>query len=107
MTRWHKKFRRLVRDLREMCPTVVPVHVRRRPTKEDVAFTRAIYDGEKLSHFVISIDNRQSWEATWQLLIHEWAHAISWHDETHPTITDHDVEWGIALARIYSEVIEI
>lgn len=104
--RKQEKFRKLLRELREMCPTVVPVRVRQRPTV-DAAYTRACWDGDKLSHFVISIDGRLSWEAMWQLLIHEWAHAICWHDETHPTISDHDVEWGIALSRIYSEVIEI
>jgi hypothetical protein len=102
----HKKFMKLLRELREMCPTVVPVRVRREPCV-DVARTRAIYDGDKLSHFTIVIDPGVCWEATCNLLLHEWAHALSWVDETHPTVCDHDVEWGIAMSRVYSEVIEV
>lgn len=97
-----KSFRRLVRELRELCPALVPVRVRRVPLKSCLGKTTAHWEGDKLSHFCIVIKKDQSWESTWETLLHEWAHCISWR-EGHETVTDHDAEWGVAYSRVYSE----
>lgn len=59
-------------------------------------------DDGSLKYFKIRIDNRLSWDATWESLIHEWAHAISW-KEGHETVDDHDETWGLAYAHCYRE----
>jgi predicted SprT family Zn-dependent metalloprotease len=44
-------------------------------------------------------------EAMFYVLIHEWAHAISWGSETH-RIEAHGPEWGIAMSRIWQQLLE-
>ena len=42
----------------------------------------------------------------WQVLVHEWAHCLAWH-EGHETVDDHGPEWGLAVARVYQDVVEV
>lgn len=101
----HKSFRKMLRELRQRCPAIVPVRVRRRPLKDCIGYTTTSYDTDgKLSHFNIVIEKNQCWNATWQVLIHEWAHCIAWIDG-HETVTDHGIEFALAFARVYQDVI--
>lgn len=103
----HRSFRRMITVLREFCPPLVPVKVRRRPLSDCLGYTSIIYDKkERISHFNVVIDNRMSWEATWQILIHEWAHCIAWH-EGHETVEDHGPEWALAVAKAYQESVDV
>lgn len=98
-----KSFRAHIAVLREFCPTLAPVRVRRRPLSDCLGYTSIIFDDdERLSHFNVVIDSRMSWDATWQILVHEWAHCIAWHDG-HETVDDHGPEWALAFALCYQE----
>lgn len=101
------RFRRDVALLREMCPPLLPVKVYRRKVKDVLGTTHLVRDAEgRPSHFIIAVANDISWDATWQVLIHEWAHAVAW-NEGHDTACDHDPEWAIALSRIYQDTVHI
>jgi hypothetical protein len=100
-----QKLRRDVALLKEMCPLLLPVRVYRRPLKLCLGYTSLRFDKNgHPSHFVIHLDKAMSWDALWQTLIHEWAHALSWIEGE--TICDHDPAWALALARIYQETVE-
>lgn len=102
-----EKFKRDVRELRERLPPLLPVRVYRRRIKEGALGLCSLRydDRDRPSHFVIAVEERLSWDATWQVLIHEWAHALAWH-EGHETVCDHGPEWALALARVYQETVE-
>lgn len=100
-----QKFRRMVKALRRESPALLPVRVYRRPLTDCLGYTSLSFKDGKPSHFVIVVHEPMAWQATWQVLIHEWAHAIAWR-EGHETVCDHDPEWALALSRIYQEHIE-
>lgn len=101
------RFHRMLRDLREFCPTVVPVRVRRVPLDDCLGYAVARHTAEgHLSHFYVALDSQQSWDSMWQVLVHEWAHCLAWH-EGHETVDDHGPEWGLAVARVYQDVVEV
>jgi len=99
-------YRRFLKELREICPPIVPVKTRRRKLKDCIAYTTLHRNDEGLpTHFEITIDSRLSWEATWQVLPHEWAHCLAW-NEDHPTVTDHDPQFGLAYSHVWEDVVE-
>lgn len=101
-----KSYRRLLQELREACPPIVPVKTRRRILKGMHAYTNLVCDEEgRPSHFWVVLDSRLSWEAVQLALLHEWAHTMSW-GVNHPTIADHGVEFGIAYSRVWSAIID-
>lgn len=104
----YKSFRKHVKILREFCPPLVPVKVRRRPDicKGALGVTSGVWDGDTLRYFSIIIDSRMSWDATWQTLVHEWAHCVAWH-EGHETVEDHGPEWALAFSRCYQESVDV
>lgn len=101
-----KSYRGFLLELREVCPTLVPVVTSRRKLSDCIAYTTLIRRGGLPHHFIICIDSRLSWEATWQVLVHEWAHALAW-NEASATVTDHGPEFGIAYSRIWEDLVEI
>ena len=99
-----QSYHKMLRVLRERVPPLVPVRTRRRPLKDDLGDCSAVWGGEdELLRFQITINSRLSWDATWQVLIHEWGHALAWR-EGHETVDDHGPEWGLACALIYREI---
>ena len=73
-----KSYRKLLRELRELCPPLVPVRTRRRPLKDAMADTNLYCGDDGLPrYFQIVIDSRLSWAATWVLLLHECAHRLA------------------------------
>lgn len=101
----HESFLSMLRTLREFCPPLVPVRVRRVPLVAVLGDCAPVWDSEdRLVRFDIRIAKGLSWDATWQVLIHEWAHALAW-QEGHETVDDHDPLWAIALSRIYEDVV--
>jgi len=102
----HKSYRKLLRDLREMVPPLVPVRTRRRKLSDCMAYTTLHHNEAGLpTHFSITLDHRLSWEATWVVLVHEWAHCLAWQQD-HDTVDDHGPEFGLAYSRIWGDVIE-
>ncbi len=100
------KFKRDVRELRDRCPPLLPVRVYRRKLEDCLGTTSVTYDEKGyVRGFVIVVADNISWDATWQILVHEWAHTLAWH-EGHETVDDHGPEWALALARVYQETVE-
>lgn len=48
--------------------------------------------------FVITIATRLSKEIAIQSLLHEWAHAMAWHEKI-----EHGPIWGVSYARLWSD----
>lgn len=100
-----------IASLRCYFPPILPVRVYRRPMraadeKHALGHTSLRFDKRgRPSHFVIVVSSTISWDAAWQVLLHEWAHAVAWR-EGHETVADHDPEWAIAMGRIWQELVE-
>lgn len=92
-------FAEALRALRRTCAPALPVSVRRLPIRRDIYGDCTLDDGR----FYIRIHRGMQTVMQVHTLIHEWAHAISWH-EGKPYVRDHGPEWGIAYARCYTAV---
>jgi hypothetical protein len=102
-------FRKSLARLRLLLPPAYPVVVHARAT------TQNNHDGTCTLHngrFYIHIDKYLSDEAATDVLLHEWAHALSWDDALERAakseISDaefqrlaHGRKWGIAYSRVY------
>lgn len=90
------KWRRMLRWLRDAHPARHPVRVERRPRtqrkKELCGYC------EFRDKFYIFVDRRQVWALQIDTLLHEWAHALTWHGNDDD---DHGPEWGLAYAKLY------
>ena len=96
----------LARELRGLCPTVVPTSVRFTELAPDVNGTcqeLRTRNGD-LKGFRICISTSLGRDFAHHILVHEWAHALSWSAE-HPTVNDHGPEFGLAYARVYQATI--
>lgn len=96
----------LIDRLRAEMPPLLPVrvYVRRALVDECQGTTDLRFARGKPSHFVIEI--RRSVRAVMKdTLMHEWAHAIAWH-QGHETVCDHDPEWALAYSRVYQLLVE-
>lgn len=101
------KIRRDVRVLKEHLPALLPVKVYLRQLKDELGYCYlASDDAGNPSHFIVAIEKRITYDAMWQVLIHEWAHARSWRPE-HPNCSceDHGPEWALELAKVYQETV--
>ena len=56
---------------------------------------------EKKQHFTIRLSKDLSEHARELVLLHEWAHVLSWAVQEVGDTQDHDVLWGAAYARTY------
>lgn len=89
--------RKVMRRLRQELPTHIPVVVRRRT---GIARDSLGYCTRQEDHFCIVIDAKLSQVLALNVLVHEYAHALSWTPE-HPSFEDHGPEWGVAYAKVY------
>lgn len=103
----HADAQKLIAQLREHLPPLLPVRVYFRDLKAagflgttTIMFT---WDGAP-KHFNIAVDKSLSWDLMRQTIMHEWAHALAWAQGR--AILDHDPEWGLAMSRVYQEIIE-
>lgn len=106
MMRSKDRFLQSLAVLRERCPTIVPVRVRRTDLQGDLlGASRALYCQETgaLLHFDVFVKKSLSRELQVRVLMHEWAHCLAWAPE-HETVEDHDEMWGLAYARVYREL---
>lgn len=104
-----KDCNKLIAHLRNFLPTDIPVKLTR--DKMDPGHHGECYlvvpkkDPDK-AYYRIRINKLLSWDAQWVTIIHEYAHALQWRGEAQEStrLSDHDAEWGIALARCFHEV---
>ena len=89
-----KYYQQVVKILKEKCPANLPVRVRRVTVPRDRFGDCSKYD----DYYLIRVSNKLRTEEAINILIHEWAHAISW-DKC--ALEDHSNEWGKAYSRVY------
>ena len=102
-------FRRVVADLRQLCPAAKPVVVR-------TAWLAPEILGEcirRRQRFVIRLNNQLRQDQAVEVLCHEWAHALAWNfaldrlasePGISPGVFDaasHDEAWGCAYSRVW------
>lgn len=99
-------FTKTARDLRVLAPPVWAVSVRRckMPSGTHGDCTMLAKEGEA-PRFIIRVDRKLDEETQVYVLLHEWAHALSWGSESH-RIRNHGAEWGIAMSRIWQALVE-
>ena len=91
-----------IEDLKTECPLLFPVTVRRVPLS-DLASCDLLDSGDK-HRFAISIHRDAGFQYQLYLLVHEWAHAMTWMMVDNPG-TDHCELWGVAFSKAYQAVI--
>lgn len=99
-------FAAMVRELRVLVPPTWKVKVRRLKLPEghhgDCAL---IAKPTATPYFAIRVERHLDEQAQVFVLLHEWAHALSWGSESH-RIDEHGPEWGLAMSRVWQAVIE-
>lgn len=91
-------FEAVKRTLRETVRPRHPVRVRVCELEPDLAGDCDLIEGKRGDRrFVIRINEAVDETAKVLMLLHEWAHAISWHAPG----PDHGKAWGRAFARCY------
>ena len=89
----------LARHLRASFPTY-RVRVRRLTLRD----AWADCDKQKDGSYLIRIEKRVDATAQTILLIHEWAHVLSWETDRHPS--DHGGRFGWAYSRVYQAYLD-
>ena len=98
-------FRPTPRRLRILVPPVWPVKVRSLPLTHVDGDCTFLHESKSGPHFSIRVNSKIAEETRVSILIHEWAHALSWGSGTH-RIRDHGPEWGLAMSRIWQALVE-
>lgn len=96
-------FLQALNKLRKDIPPPLPTQVRRIKIKDEedtIGFCEK--RGKK---FYIKIDKRLSEQMAIMILLHEWAHALSW-PYCGSKEEDHGPEWGIAYAKVWRAYME-
>jgi len=105
MSGYPHAFRETARHLRVLVPPVWPVRVRRSKLADDVHGYCALSTQGRTPHYTIRVNSELHEEAQVYVLIHEWAHALSWSSDSH-RIRHHAPEWGLAMSRIWQALRE-
>lgn len=100
-----QKWRKMLAWLRRTFPPLLPIRVRSVPAKR--LHKREKWEGccwlntdvGKLGRYEIQVNRQMSTALRLDVLIHEWAHAMTWFGAEHTEA--HSAEWGMAYARIY------
>lgn len=94
------------RQLRVLVPPVWPIRVRRTQLEDSYGDCTFFRGGNRQEpYFMIRIAKGMGPAAETLVLVHEWAHALSWGSDSH-RIRSHGPEWGIALSRIWQALYE-
>lgn len=108
MRKNHDDFLAALAVLRERCPTIAPVRVRRTVLPADtLGYCNTAHCAETgaLVRFDIRVSSEYDTEMQLRILYHEWAHALAFSIQNRDrTIDDHDEMWGVAYARVYREM---
>tara|TARA_R100000458_G_C8278175_1_gene254049 strand:- start:1648 stop:1995 length:348 start_codon:yes stop_codon:yes gene_type:complete len=102
-----KEWREAVTILRHECPPHYPVKARRVKVPDDIygdTDLKELKNGKRF--FMIRVSQELSKAETLEVLVHEWAHAISW-TSGHGRIRDHGAEWGLAYASAYRAIYQV
>lgn len=99
-----RKYYRFVKFLRKNFPLYLRerkygTDIRRVNMKDSENAGECTCEGRRRK-FVIRIDKSLSIESTYDTLIHEYAHAMTW-DEFESLDSEHFDNWGIAYAKVY------
>lgn len=98
-----RKLRRWIDELEEFFPLIVPARVyRRRGVPNHGISSLFLCSEERPWYFTVCLGVGLDAAATWDSLIHEWAHCRTWREGR--TLDDHDAAWGVEYAAIYSEL---
>ena len=97
--------RDLLKRLRILTPPVWPVKVRRVKLVDSNGDCELVKPTKGDPFFRIRISKHLEPEAMFYVLVHEWAHALSWGSDSH-RIEAHGPEWGIAMSRIWQQLLE-
>ncbi len=105
-----KTIRSWASKLRRLCPTLLPVRVYvrtrvkcRETGKPVCGLTELSEERGYPSRFTILISEGSN-QVMFDTLLHEWAHCLSWQETR--GVTDHSLEWGLAMSRIYTAMVD-
>lgn len=101
MSKYFGDFKEVARFLKKRVPLKIPVSVRRVKLKGDAAADCGYLEDK--NKFLIRIDKSLPNDAAVLILLHEYAHAISWDV---PGDSHHHISWAIAYSKIYKVVFE-
>ena len=98
--------RSLKNRLKLNLPTEYPVKYRRVEIKTGEFGDCDLVAGKNGPYFSIRIDKRLPLVAQWLIITHEYAHALQWRGPVAESmrLDDHDAEWSLAEARVWTEV---
>ncbi len=108
-------FRRVLAHLRDTCPPAKPVIVR----ASNLPSTTLGECIGRPSRFVVLVNHFLTEQNAVDVLIHEWAHALSWNclieeqgkrndvDDRQFQELSHDETWGCAFSKVYRAYIEL
>jgi len=108
----NQRFNLVIRILREEFPTNRPIKCRRVGSSDRMlkklnahGYTHLVNaDGlSKDQYFIVVINRSLDWQKQLDVIMHEWAHAITW---DYPSSQDHNREWANAYGKIYRRIIE-
>ena len=99
-------FNEATRQLRVLVPPVWPVRVRRvkMPDLGDCTMVSKPKSSDT-PYYQIRVNRELSEASQVLVLIHEWAHALSWTTDSH-RVRAHGPEWGLACSRIWQALVE-
>jgi hypothetical protein len=97
------KWRKTVNWLRKAFPTKKPVKTRRLTGIKRAKDYRGVCWLEQNKYFVIHVNRSCSFATQVDILLHEWAHALTWFGSDND---DHGDEWALAQGRIYRAFLE-
>ena len=100
-----KDLRVLKQRLKLNLPTEYPVRYKRVLIPTGEFGDCDLVSGKRGPYFSIRIDKRLPLVAQWLIITHEYAHALQWRGEVAESIRldDHDAEWSLAEARVWTE----
>jgi len=93
-----------IRQLRVLVPPVWSVKVRR-VRLADFGDCSLVVKVGQAPYYSIRVNRELRDDAQIFVLLHEWAHALSWGTESH-RVRAHGPEWGIAMSRIWQALME-
>ncbi len=95
-------FRQIVDHLKNVCPGPkrCKIVVKRAPPEE--MQQEYGYVTKERDQFEIVIDANMTYYETLLVLLHEWAHMLSWRPY-HPLMGDHGPDWGVWHSRVWQK----
>ena len=97
--------RDLLKRLRILAPPLWTVQVRRMRLADSNGDCELVKPKKGDPFFRIRISDELGPETLFYVVVHEWAHTLSWGSDSH-RIEAHGPEWGIAMSRIWQQLLE-